>query len=143
MTLSRVYILLVGAENIDGDEEYVPPEMEKKKRKRKPSEKVQQKLTAKMIKQQQQASKKSTKLSKKLLSRPANKNVTRGGKVVGKTTKGIKKTGEAAKETARQGRIKACPCCTGKLLKITGPIVSPSRSSEPVSAVVVNHLLCV
>ena len=38
--------------------------------------------------------KKGQKLGKKSLSRPANKNVTVGGKVVGKTTKGMKKTGD-------------------------------------------------
>lgn len=37
----------------------------------------------------------SLKAQKKALSRPANKNVTVGGKVVGKTTKGMKKTGVA------------------------------------------------
>ena len=45
--------------------------------------------------------KKSTKLFKKSSARPANKNVTVGGKVVGKTTKGMKKTGVAVLDAPR------------------------------------------
>lgn len=117
---------------LDKDEEYFPPEMEKRKRKKSTSNVPPPKVSSKVSSQKQTSKKPVPKLPKKLLSRPANKNVTRGGKVVGKTTKGMKTTGDPATMEEKQKK-KACPCCSGRLLKITGPIVSPTRSSEPVS----------
>lgn len=66
--------------------------------------------------------------------RKSGKNVTVGGKVVGKTTKGLIKTGNKDKQIDLSALKKPCPCCTGKLLKITEPGPALASSSEPKNA---------
>uniref|UniRef100_A0A7M5XIE3 HMG box domain-containing protein n=1 Tax=Clytia hemisphaerica TaxID=252671 RepID=A0A7M5XIE3_9CNID len=76
------------------------------------------------------------KTSTKGSSRKGGKNVTIGGKVVGKTTKGMKTTGESKDLTIKKSK-KPCPCCTGKLLKISessNNVVYNTASSEPKNA---------
>ena len=75
--------------------------------------------------------KKGGKGVKKPLSRPANKNVTVGGKVVGKTTKGMKKTGDGGAMT-QPPKISSFEAITQdlppQLTQVTEPVRVDTRS---------------
>ena len=118
----------------DNDEEYVPPEMEREKKKTK-KHKAKKELPVK--EKPKKSTTKTSSATVKHKSRPANKNVTVGGKVVGKTTKGMKKTGEAniAVNLPKQ-IVPKCICCSGRLLKIKDQLINCSAASEPVSRII-------